>query len=285
METIAMRQTGLFICALELVCSAGAALGQVDAVTKPKKDLRLAFSTSGLIAKIHVKAGDMVQKDQLLMSLDDTARKAVIELYQLRANSSLGKQAADAKLTLSKLERDRVTKTVREGAANQAELDRADAQVQVDALSVEQAVLTQLEAAQELAREQALHDQYFIKAPQDGVVQEIIVHEGEAAEALRPVIRLVVIDPIWIDAPVPDSQTQSLKMDDAAWVQFASADGDMVLEGKIIFIAPVAEAGSETRIVTVELANPEKNKNLAGRQVVVHFRRPPGVKAVSKAGQ
>jgi RND family efflux transporter MFP subunit len=227
----------------------------------------------------------MVQKDQLLMSLDDTARKAVIELYQLRANSSLGKQAADAKLELSKLERDRVAELVRKGAANQAELDRADAQVKVDALSVEQAVLTQLEAAQELAREQALHDQYFIKAPQDGVVQEIIVHEGEAAEALRPVIRLVVIDPIWIDAPVPDSQTQSLKMDDAAWVQFASADGDMVLEGNIIFIAPVAEAGSETRIVTVELENPEKNKNLAGRQVVVHFRRPPGVKAVSKAGQ
>ena len=75
-------------------------------------------------------------------------------------------------------------------------------------------------------------------------------------------------DPLWIDVPVPLTKTKGLKNDQSAEVEFIGSSGPAA-EGKIIHIAAVADAASDTLTVRVEVAN--HTGRPAGEHVHVRF--------------
>jgi multidrug efflux pump subunit AcrA (membrane-fusion protein) len=152
------------------------------------------------------------------------------------------------------------------------ELRRAEAQRDVDALSLEQARLDFQDSQILVKQNQARHDEFLLKAPMAGVVSKVIVAEGELVEQLKPIIRLVVIDPLWIDTAVPTNQTLDLKAGDPAWVQFTLPGHYQPVEAQVKYVDVVADAGSDTRLVRVEVPNP---KGLPpGTHVTVSFTKP-----------
>ena len=100
-----------------------------------------------------------------------------------------------------------------------------------------------------------------------------MVREGEAAKELEKILRIVQIDPLWVNVPVPTGQARErLKVDQGAHVVFANEDDSVeTLQGKIINIGSVADAASDTLNVRVEVSNPSRRP--AGEHVTVIF--PP----------
>ena len=125
------------------------------------------------------------------------------------------------------------------------------------------------EAVLQLNQARARHEQYILRAPTDGIVEIVTVEEGELVETLNPVLQLVVIDPLWIDAAVPTDQTLDLKISDAVQVRIDLPGHNEPVMGKIIHMAEVADAASNTRLVRVEMPNPKLLP--AGIQVTLDF--------------
>ena len=112
-----------------------------------------------------------------------------------------------------------------------------------------------------------------MRAARAGVVEQVTVREGETVEERKPILRMVVTDPLWVDAMVATRQTLGLKLGSPAWVSHKDLIGhEKPIEGQVIHIASVADAASETRLVRVSVPNPD---NLpAGAHVTVSFVPP-----------
>jgi biopolymer transport protein ExbD len=110
-----------------------------------------------------------------------------------------------------------------------------------------------------------------ITSPIDGKVQKIFQQAGEAPEAHARIIRVVKLDPLWVDVPMPISQAASTQVGRQAIINFpAYGKADPRPQtGKVIFIAPIEEAASQT--VTVRVEVPNANQRRAGERVNVQF--------------
>ncbi len=244
--------------------------GQVEAVTKARHDLKLGFTVGGKVGRVLVKPGDTVEQGQVLMELEDEEGKALVELYTIRVNSDLEARSAKAALQLAQVEERAIRKAFENDAAKPIEVERAQIRTTQAKLELSMAYQRGEETKHQLNQASSRHDQYLMKATTAGVVDLISVSEGELVETLKPVLRLVVIDPLWIDASVPTDQTLHLKPGDPAWVQVhLLGSSAQPIQGKILHLAQVADAASDTRIVRVEMPN---DRDLpAGGPVTITF--------------
>ena len=247
-------------------------LGQIDAVTKARHDLKLGFTVDGKVVRVLIKPGDRVKRGQLLMELYDEEGKSLVDLYELRAKSKLELESAGAALRLAKVEEGAIRRAFENDAAKPIEVERAEIRTTQATLELQMAKQRGIEAVHQLKQASARHEQYQLHAPTPGVVDQVIVAEGELIEKLKPVLRLVVIDPLWVDVSVPTEDTLRLKRGGDAWVQSYMAGHEEPAVGKIIHLAQVADAASDTRLVRVEVSNPRHIP--AGGQVTVTFQPP-----------
>lgn len=266
-----MKRMLLTLC-LCCLCST-TCFGQIEAVSKARHDLRLGFTVPGKVLVRSVHPGDVVRKGDILIELEDREGIAQIEIWNFRAQSMVEIDQAKASLELAQTEEAKTRELVSKSAAVPFELKKAELTTAVQKLAVEKAVREQDEAKRQLQITIARHESYTLRAPIDGVVEQILVDVGEVVENLQPMVELVVTNPLRADVPVPLAQTTSLKVGDAAWVQMRLNEKlAKPVVGKIVHLANVADSASNTRLVRVEFAN--DNHHPAGGQVVVSFTAP-----------
>ena len=245
-----------------------------QAFTRPRYDLALAFTVPGMVTSLPVEPGDRVKKGQMLIKLEDKEGEAQVEILELQNASNVSVEAAQAELAMADWELEKIEGM--DNASSPTELKRAGIQKRIRKLQVEQAQLDKSLIEHQLKRAQATHDRYTLLAPLDGVVERVAVEEGETVEQFKPVLMLVVTDPLWIDVGVPVRETLNLKAGAPAWVRLQLPDHyDKPVEGKIIHMDQVADAGSQRRLVRVEMANPQQFP--AGIEVTVSFEEPKGL--------
>ena len=90
-------------------------------------------------------------------------------------------------------------------------------------------------------------------------------------KSLQEVMRIVQIDPLWIDASVTLSAAMSLKKGQAVQVVF-SAPNPQTVDGRVTYVSAVADAGSGTLIARIEV--PNKSRRPAGEHVRVVCSSP-----------
>jgi RND family efflux transporter MFP subunit len=259
--------------------SQAAARAQVEAVTTARHDLELGFVVGGRVDKVQVKPGDLVKQGDVLIELEDKEGVAVIERLKFRLSNDSEIRAAIAKHKLAVLQEERLKELVAKQAAAPFELKSAEVQAEIAAIEVEIAKQNMEDLQKQLDQAQARHEQYVLKAPSAGAIEVVKLETGELVEELKPVLRLVMTEVLWVDAAVPTAQTLTLKTDAPAWVRSKLAGFDEAVQGKIVFVAEVADAASDTRMVRVEVPNTQRLP--AGGLVSVSFS-PPGTK-VSQA--
>ena len=96
-----------------------------------------------------------------------------------------------------------------------------------------------------------------IKAPFDGVVSKLDTHVGEVAtnQADKPAFKVVRNDPLWVDAHLPAAVTARLKKGQTLQVRYVAEDKWTPAE--VLYLSPQVRAGSQTRMVRLQMANPE----------------------------
>jgi membrane fusion protein (multidrug efflux system) len=240
----------------------------VRAVTHPSADITLSFVQPGRVALIHFKEGDSVSIGDVLVQLDDAVEQA--QLTQLIAESENTTQirASEASLAQKRVDLNKLEKAVAYKAATELEVEHAKLDVSIAELSLELAKFEHEQAKRKSDEHKIRVENMRIKSPIDGRVEKLEVEAGESVNAMANVAQIVQIDPLWIDVPVPLVQAMSLKYGSPVKVEFPDLLTEQI-EGKIIFIAAVADAASDTLRVRVEA--PNKMNRPAGEHVKVIF--------------
>ena len=240
----------------------------IAAISKPSGDVTLSFVQPGRIAEIHFKEGQTVKAGDVLVQLDDDADQ--IRLAQLKADSRnlTHIQAAEASLAQKKVDLAKLEIAAKHNAATELEVEHAKLDVRIAELSLKVAQFDHEQAQRKYDEAKTQIENMSLKSPIDGSIEKIDAETGESVNALGIVVRVVRIDPLWIDVPVPVADTRNLKRGNTARVDFVDPD-KISVDGTIIFIGSVADAASGTLRVRVEL--PNKSNRPAGEHVRVTF--------------
>ena len=270
----------MLLCAcLAAVPAAAALAGQIEAITRPSEDVTLSFVMPGRIEKIMVKEGDTVEAGKALVQQDDTADRLQLDQLKAQAEDTTRVKAAEAQAAQKKVDLDKTQELFDKKVATRYELDHAKLDVTIAELSLALARFQQAQDNRKYEEAKIRVDRMILKSPIAGRIEQLYVQRGESVDALEKVARVVRIDPLWLDVPVPLAEARDIRPKHAAKVTFDSGGGAVTVTGKVIHVAAVADAASGTRTVRVEVPNDSRPGRPAGEQVKVSF--PRGVAEVA----
>ncbi len=250
-------------------CSGADAL---QGITAPRADITLSFVVPGRISDVLVKEGNLVKKDQELVRLFDEPERIQCEQFKILSEDRTKILAAKAELAQKKVDLKKVAMARAKGAASDWEVEHLTLNVRIAELSLQSAILEQAQYRRRYEHAQSQLARMRLKAPLDGLIEDVSVEAGESIGTLGPVVRIVQNDPLWIDVPVPMTRAGELQVDQDVWVTFPATAAVEAPNAKIINIATVADAASDTLRVRIEVPNPEKRP--AGERVAVAFDAP-----------
>lgn len=243
----------------------------IAAITAPIADVTLSFVQPGRIANVRVREGEAVTIGQVLIEQDEAVDR--VRLAQLEASSqdTTQIQAAEASLAQKKVDLKKLETAAAKNAATELEVEYAKLNVTIAGLSLQLAIFEHEQAKRKYEEAKLQIDNMSLKSPIGGSVEKIDVETGESVNALASVVRVVQIDPLWIDVPVPLVQARSLKYGAICRVEFPDPQ-KATIEGIVIYMGAVADAASGT--LRVRIQAPNKSKRPAGEHVKVIFPAP-----------
>jgi len=257
------------ICVLFLsTLSAASSNSTVKAITNPSSDITLSYVLPGRIAKVHFTEGAWVKAGQVLVQQDDAVEQIQLAQLQAASEDTTQIQASDASLAQKRVDLQKLEKAAAQNAATELEVEHARLSVRMAELSLQLARFEHEQAKRKYDEVKVQVEKMRLASPIDGRIEKIHVEAGESINSLTDVVRVVQIDPLWIDVPVPLIQAMDLINGKKARVVFPSPNRASV-EGSIIYIAAVADAASGTLRVRIEV--PNKSNRPAGEHVEVIF--------------
>jgi membrane fusion protein (multidrug efflux system) len=233
----------------------------IAAITNPSADITLSFVQPGRITKVHFKEGDAVKAEEVLVQQYDAVERARLAQLEADSQNTTNIQAAEASLAQKKVDLKKLEKAAALNAATALEVEHAKLDVTIAELSLQVAVFEHEQAQRKYNEAKLQIDNMSLKSPIDGSIEKIDVETGESINALESTVRVVLIDPLWIDVPVPLAETTNLRCGNTAQVEFMGP-GKMFVEGTVAFIGAVADAASGTLRVRIEVPNKSNRPRL-----------------------
>jgi membrane fusion protein, multidrug efflux system len=223
-----------------------------NGVTKPTQRVEMAVPVMGQVREVKVKPGDMVKAGQLLVQLDDTVEHKRAEALKVDAESDVQMRAAEAELAQKTVERDR---KVNSEGFSLSEKEEAKLAVTVAGLRVELAKQDKLKKLAELQVQEQLIERMKLLSPVSGIIEKVDADVGEVADPSKPALVVVDNSKIDVEASLPTAQVNKLKLGDVVEVRYG--EGSETRQAKIIYLAPVADAASDTRLLRAQMDNPD----------------------------
>lgn len=245
---------------------------EIEAITRPSADIMLSFYRGGRVSGVFVKEGDAVEKGKLLSAQEDDAERIQFEQLKAQAEDTSRIEAFEVELAQKKEDCKKLEWARNEGAATDWEIDHARLAARTAELSLKQALFER-----ELARLRADEleselERLRLYTPISGQVEEVTIEVGESPQPLTPVIRVVKIDPLLIDIPVPLDEALKLKRKQEVAIRvpdYKDLQKEKMEKGRIVNISGVADAASDTLRIRIEAQNPSLRP--AGERVLVVF--------------
>lgn len=228
----------------------------IKAVTRPSQDAVMGFSFPTSVLEVLVTDGARVQAGEPLVRADDREAKAAAELQAIRANSRIDVEAEEKARDLSNVELEATKQAFEGGGGSTIELDRAQLNAETAELRVQASKQRLQEQQFQLEQLEARLDKHTVRAPFHGVVESVLVAVGDSVRESDPAVRVVSVDPLWIDVATPTGKTLDLTTGDPAWVLVRIGDDARLLTATIVGISPVADSVTGARRVRVEAENP-----------------------------
>ena len=237
--------------------------GTIDACRRSK----MSPAIGGQIAFLHVKEGDLVQKDQVLIELWNKESKARVK--ETKARVQVSERSAQQVCILSdraQREAKRKTELLQQGLASEeaTEISVSNAESQSAACD---AALTQVEANQASVEVvEASLERTMLIAPFNGVIAEI---EGELGEyvtpspvgvATKPTVDLIDSSCIYISAPIDEIDAPEVVSGMTARITM-DAFGNQEFPATVRRVAPyVLDLEKQARTVEIEAVfdNPDQ---------------------------
>ena len=240
----------------------------IRAITNPSADITLSFVQPGCVTKVNFKEGQWVKARQVLAQQDDAVEQIQLAQLKARSENTVQIEASEASLAQKRVDLKKLEKAAASNAATELEVEHARLDVKMAELSLQLARFEHEQAKRKYNELKVQTEKMSLKSPIDGRIEKIHIEPGESVNALVDVVRVVQIDPLWIDVPVPLTLANTLRSGKTAQVRFPNPNG-VSLEGRIIYVAAVADAASSTLRVRIEV--PNKINRPAGEHIEVIF--------------
>ena len=254
----------------------------VSGTLAAEEQVTVSFKVTGRVEELRVDLGSAVHKGDVIARLTPTdfdlrLRQADAALQQARARLGLDPDGetdtidieqtglvrqARAAMNEARRQRERVATFVDRGISAKADLEAADAALEIaegkhqDALEEvrnRQAVLAQRRSEVALARQQL--DDTVLRSPIDGVVRERLVFAGEYRSAGTPVVTVVRQHPLRLQLAIPERASSALQVGQRVRVSVEGiAD---VHEGRVTRVSPSIAEGTRTLPIEAEVPNTE----------------------------
>jgi RND family efflux transporter MFP subunit len=234
-----------------------ASIPELDCVIEPQQLVKLATPVVGVIARIDVDRGDVVQKGQVLGKLEDGLEQATLKLARARASNEFGTKAVQARLDFLRRKNERTGLLVAKNAASQASAEEADADANVAEQQVKEAELNREVARLEVGQAEEQIKQRTLVSPIDGVVTERLLGPGEFRNEQSPILTLAQIDPLRVEVFVPTSQYGRIRIGSNAQIHPQQPIGGSY-PAVVTVVDQVLDAASGTFGVRLALPNPAR---------------------------
>ena len=252
----------------------------VSGTLAAEEQATLSFKVTGRVEQLAVDLGSTVRKGDIIARLTPTdfdlrLRQADAALQQARARLGLDPtgdsdavdadqtaivRQARAALSEARRQRERIATFVQRGISAKADLEAADAALEIadgrhqDAIEEvrnRQALLAQRRSEVAIARQQL--DDTALRSPIDGVIRDRLVFAGEYRAAGTPIATVVRQHPLRLQLAVPERSSTSLRVGQRVQV---TVEGDRVThEGHISRVSPSILEGTRTLPVEAEIPN------------------------------
>ncbi|MGX4641968.1 efflux RND transporter periplasmic adaptor subunit [Massilia sp. SYSU DXS3249] len=232
-------------------------LAQNDVVTVEARELALRLPLSGSLAPLaqatvkskvsgvvletSVREGMTVSAGQVIARLDDADARARV------AQQSAMLKEANARLALATKNEANSQALLKQNYISQNSFDTTR-----NSVELAQAAVDAARAQLDLARI-ALNDTQ-IRAPLSGVVSKRFVQAGEKLSPDSPVMAIVDLQHLTLDAQVPASDIPRVQVGQDVRFRVDGFDA-REFSGKVARINPAAEAGSRSMLVYISVAN------------------------------
>lgn len=216
--------------------------------------LDLASLYPGRIHEIHVKEGDDIKKDQVLVSLSSDQSKsqlAATEAAQNRAKVATERvqseiDARNQQMKVAELEYSNAKKLYNQRLISSVELSRRKLDYETAKAAVDAATagLAEAEAGVEQANAQvnavkSADSDLEVKSPIDGRVEFVIVQKGNVIGPGSKVVSLLDPTDIYMNVFLPTQDIAKLKLNSEARIVLDGVDA--VFPAKVVFISSKAQ--------------------------------------------
>jgi RND family efflux transporter MFP subunit len=246
---------------------------EFDCVIEPQQTVKLASPVVGVIARLDVDRGDVVQSGQIIGKLEDSVDVATLALSRARASNDYTVDALETKLYFQRRKFERLSKL----ATNMFSSITALEDAQSDYLQTEQQV-GEAKLNREMAKLQVTHDeevvnQRILRSPLDGVVVERLLLPGEYRNEQSPILTLAQINPLRVEVFVPTAYYNQVQAGENATIRPEEPIGGSHT-ASVTVVDRVLDAASGTFGVRLALPNPQLSLP-AGIRCKVRFPGKP----------
>ena len=244
---------------LALACFAAQAsaanIPQLDCVVEPHMIIELSTQIDSIVDTMHVERGDLVAKDQILVTLDSEVERAAVASARARADSDAELRAGEVNVAFAERREERVQSLFQEDAISTDQFDEVETETLLARLQLDRAEEVTRLAQLELQRAEETLKRHTIRSPIDGVVVQRYLSPGESVR-FQPMLRLAQIDPLRVEVIVPVSAFGKIEVGQKAIVQ---PEEPMVgnYDAEVMIVDRVADAASGTFRVALSLPNPD----------------------------
>jgi membrane fusion protein, multidrug efflux system len=217
----------------------------LPAIVEPNRVVRVSAEVAGRIVQIGPGEGGRVRAGDLLIRLDDDLVRPQFV-------------TAEAQVKRDQIEYERMADLVSKDATSKKDLDDATTR-----LSVSKASLDEIKARLDRTR---------IMSPTSGVLNDVLVEEGEYVQPGTPVAEVVDTDFVKVVVDVPERDIAFFAKGQTAQVLVDVKGQERSLEGRISFISELADGRTRGTRMEIRLPNPDGLLR-SGQIVKAHLTR------------
>ncbi|MEM8735402.1 MAG: efflux RND transporter periplasmic adaptor subunit [Planctomycetota bacterium] len=217
----------------------------LQGIALPSRDATLRPLAPGTVQAIHVAEGQAVKAGQALVTLDNRAAKATVEVARIAAQSEAAVLQAELAMRAAQSQLARTEIALRAGASSDVELLIKQNEYEQSVATYEQQVELRKQAQAELTRAQVELERLTLRAPFDGTVVQISAKLGNSIDISEPAVRVADLNTLSVEMHLPLQYFGKIQSQEV-YVLNASAPVDKSIPAIAKFVSPIVEPTSNT---------------------------------------
>jgi HlyD family secretion protein len=223
----------------------------------PDHSVKVSPGVAGKIVDVMVAPGQLVERGQIIAKLDN--RQMTDQTNSTRAKvlvAKAGVQQAATNLLLAKNIAERNAKLVQQDVGAAKDLVAAQSQVETAYAQLVAAKAQVADANAAASASQAQLTYTVVKSPINGVVAQRFLNISDSADTTTPIVQIVSLSKVVIEASLPTSQPASISPGQTATITAISLPGRQ-LTGRVQSINPVTDNQGTTFGIRIFCDNPD----------------------------